>query len=69
MLGNVYEWTCSKYKANYDGSEQKCSVSARKYSRRGGSWPNSPRRVRAATRDNYDPDTRNNYIGFRLAQD
>jgi len=28
MLGNVWEWTCSEYKKSYDGSEQKCSVSA-----------------------------------------
>ena len=31
MLGNVREWTCSEYKNPYDGSEQECAVSARKY--------------------------------------
>ena len=69
MLGNVYEWTCSQYKKSYDGSEQKCSVSASKYSLRGGSWNFKPRRVRAAYRDNYYPDTRSYLIGFRLARD
>jgi formylglycine-generating enzyme required for sulfatase activity len=69
MSGNVLEWTCSEYKANYDGSEQKCSVSARTYTLRGGSWNGLPRWVRAADRFNLNPDFRNNLIGFRLAQD
>jgi formylglycine-generating enzyme required for sulfatase activity len=69
MSGNVWEWTCSQYKKSYDGSEQKCSVSASKYSLRGGSWNFKPRRVRAAYRDNYYPDTRSYLIGFRLARD
>jgi formylglycine-generating enzyme required for sulfatase activity len=70
MLGNVWEWTCSEYKKHYDGSEQKCSVSARKYSLRGGSWFDSPgRRVRAADRWSAGPGARNRHIGFRLAQD
>ena len=69
MLGNVREWTCSQYKKRYDGSEQKCSVSAGKYSLRGGSWVNWTRGVRAANRNNDNPDDRNNNIGFRLAQD
>ena len=34
MLGNVWEWTCSQYKKSYDGSEQKCAVSAGWYSLR-----------------------------------
>ena len=69
MLGNVYEWTCSQYKKSYDGSEQKCSVSASRYSLRGGSWYSKPRGVRAAPRVYDFPAYRYNYIGFRLAQD
>ena len=69
MLGNVSEWTCSAYKENYDGSEQKCSDSARFYSLRGGSWSGIPRWVRAAARSVSYPDTRRNFIGFRLARD
>ncbi len=72
MLGNVYEWTCSKYKESYDGREQECAVSASKYSLRGGSWGNAPWRVRAAARDSYFglPALRNfHLIGFRLARD
>ena len=69
MLGNVWEWTCSQYKESYDGSEQKCSVSASKYSLHGGSWGNKPMWVRVATRFGYNPDARDYGIGFRLAQD
>ena len=70
MLGNVYERTCSQYEESYDGSEQKCSVSARKYSLRGGSWASVPKTVRAAYRGNiFYPDNRDFHIGFRLAQD
>ena len=70
MLGNVWEWTCSEYKESYDGSEQKCSVSANYYSLRGGSWLDRPRWVRAANRFNFGyPDYRYSYIGFRLARD
>ena len=69
MLGNVWEWTCSAYTESYDGSEQKCSVSASTYTLRGGSWSNEPRRVRAAYRNFYYPDNRYNFIGFRLARD
>jgi len=73
MLGNVFEWTCSEYKKRYDGSEEKCSVDAGKYSLRGGSWGHFPGGVRAANRftefRNLTPDLRFSYLGFRLAQD
>ena len=69
MLGNVWEWTCSEFKGPYDGSEQKCAVSARTYTLRGGSWFNKPGRVRAAHRHGLNPAHRLIYLGFRLAQD
>ena len=69
MSGNVAEWTCSQYKASYDGSEQKCAVSASKYSLRGGSWFHAPWWVRAASRGGSSPDYRDSDFGFRLAQD
>jgi len=70
MSGNVAEWTCSAYKENYDGSEQKCSDSARFYSLRGGSWSGIPRWVRAANRYVYGlPDARHISLGFRLARE
>ena len=69
MLGNVYEWTCSDFTERYDGSEQKCSVSAESTPLRGGSWYDAPGWVRAAARYGYDPDNRIDNIGFRLARD
>ena len=69
MSGNVLEWTCSEYKKRYDGSEQKCSVSAGKYSLRGGSWSFGPEYVRSASRNNRGPNVRFYGLGFRLAQD
>ncbi|NCC93840.1 MAG: hypothetical protein EOM10_11230 [Opitutae bacterium] len=35
---------------------------------RGGSWNNTPRRVRSANRNRNTPDNRNDNLGFRLAQ-
>jgi len=69
MSGNVYEWTCSEYKRNYRGSDQKCAASDRRYSLRGGSWPLGPGWVRATARLYDYPDGRGDSIGFRLAQD
>ena len=69
MSGNVFEWTCSAYTKSYDGSEQKCSVSAEDYSFRGGSWANDPRVVRSAYRFSFGPSSRGGDLGFRLARD
>ncbi|MFZ4702525.1 MAG: SUMF1/EgtB/PvdO family nonheme iron enzyme, partial [Candidatus Methylumidiphilus sp.] len=56
----------------YAGGELKCAsnndvTSSRAV--RGGSWFSTPQFVRSANRDKYGPAYRNNYIGFRLAQD
>jgi formylglycine-generating enzyme required for sulfatase activity len=69
MSGNVWEWTCSEYRENYDGSELECSVSAVEYSLRGGSWNGLRRGVRAAYRGNLLPGIYNHSIGFRLVRD
>ncbi len=34
---------------------------------RGGSWINNPQNCRVSNRNNWNPDNRNNNIGFRLA--
>ena len=60
MLGNVWEWTGSLYKKDYDGSEQNCSekeVSGRRVIR-GGSWDYEPWYVRSAYRTRNYPDYR-----------
>ncbi|MCX7068555.1 MAG: formylglycine-generating enzyme family protein [Methylococcales bacterium] len=70
MAGNVYEWTCSAYFGNYDGSEKQC-VSKNDVSTsrvlRGGSWYNFARHARSAYRNYYTPDNRSSIIGFRFA--
>ena len=72
MHGNVWEWTCSEYVSDYDGNELKC-LSKNDASSfrvlRGGSWFNSPRFLRSATRDGNAPDYRSFNDGFRVAQD
>jgi len=69
--GNVWEWTCSAYVENYDGSEKRCSskndASARRV-HRGGSWNSIPAWVRSAFRYWLTPDYRSLHLGFRLAQ-
>ncbi len=72
MLGNVWEWTCSKYEENYSGAERQClgknnANSARRVLR-GGSWNGVPRHVRAAFRVRGAPANRYHDIGFRLAR-
>jgi len=70
MSGNVREWTCSEYKANYDGSEKVCNNRADDAQRviRGGSWGSAPAGVRSAYRFRFSPVSRTSYLGFRLAQ-
>lgn len=71
MLGNVWEWTCSRYDPGYRGSESHCSSRGERGPRagRGGSWDNKPKYVRLASRGGSSPSTRNSNLGFRLAQD
>ena len=67
--GNVWEWTCSAYAENYDGSEMRCQTSdGTRLVRRGGSWLNGPRYLRAARRVRDSPAYREYRLGFRLAR-
>mgnify|MGYP001009337106 CR=1 FL=1 len=70
MLGNVWEWTCSAYAKEYDGSESKCSKkdTTDPLAVRGGSWDSKPAGVRSANRGRYDPAHRTRDQGFRLAR-
>jgi formylglycine-generating enzyme required for sulfatase activity len=74
--GNVWEWTCSEYREKYyETEEKKCDTkknSAKNMTasrvERGGSWYSGSRYVRSATRNKVDHDSRNYFLGFRLAR-
>ena len=70
MHGNVWEWTCSAYNKDYNGSEQQCVGKNNTSDRvlRGGSWINLPRYVRSAYRYDFTASGRNRDIGFRLSR-
>lgn len=82
MLGNVWEWTCSRYAKRYEGAEKVCidqeyadqsNVSQKKIDQarrviRGGAWRDEPTRVRAASRLGVAPDQPLYRLGFRLAR-
>ena len=70
MLGNVREWTCSKYEPDYSSVERRCYGKSRvkDYVIRGGSWDDQPFWVRSAKRSKSAPNRRFYDIGFRLAK-
>ncbi|MGF1528952.1 MAG: formylglycine-generating enzyme family protein [Candidatus Competibacterales bacterium] len=70
MLGNVWEWTCSKYSENYTGTEKNCHPTLENVpiALRGGAWDFVPRGVRSANRGVFPGAFRSNAIGFRLAR-
>lgn len=65
MLGNVWEWTSSIYKA-YNKSEYTGNV---KRVVRGGSFKHDRTQCRVAYRGRLLPKESKNYIGFRIATD
>ena len=72
MHGNVWQWVEDCYRRSYSGApqdggawtEEKCDARVV----RGGSWNDGPRLLRAAYRKSYDPDDRDDTVGFRLAR-
>jgi len=73
-VGNVWEWTCSKYERQYAGKEQQCinninnENSQTELVIRGGSCFNKPKDVRAANR-NWSKSSLHFYsFGFRLVR-
>ncbi|MBW4434790.1 MAG: SUMF1/EgtB/PvdO family nonheme iron enzyme [Pelatocladus maniniholoensis HA4357-MV3] len=71
MCGNVWEWCLDKYHNNYeqaptDGSAWLNESDNNSHLLRGGSWLLIPRNCRCANRNWYNPDYRNDDVGFRL---
>jgi len=73
MLGNVWEWTCSKYEEKYVGNEASCIDKKIPddvlISVRGGGWNAEPARTRAASRNWGLAWSRQANLGFRLVRD
>lgn len=70
--GNVYEWVQDCWNDSYQGAPSNGSAWLRgdcgRRVRRGGSWFNFPRNLRAANRYRYTSDDRYYALGFRLAR-
>ena len=71
-VGNVWEWTCSKYEDSYQGAEQHC-LSKDDGSRRvvrGGSWDSEPTFARVSFRfhDGWNVWDRSGVLGFRVVR-
>lgn len=72
MLGNVWEWTCSRYHPDYLGYEEECekdTLANHLIVNRGGSTGSMPRRTRSAYRARTHPFNRNDRLGFRLVKE
>ncbi len=70
MSGSLWEWTCSSWSAQFNGSEQQCTNdSANTEGRRvvrGGSWSSHPDYLRSSSRNHRQPGYPYDYIGFRV---
>lgn len=66
--GNVWEWTCSLWREQFDGSETQCAKAdnSTAWVVRGGSWYGNADFARSAARNEFSPDFRNDGIGFRV---
>ena len=67
-VGNVWEWTCSKYENKYSGEEMLCTNDASSYVQRGGSWDDEADWLRAAVRNEWQPSERDIFDGFRIVR-
>ncbi|RDE50936.1 MAG: TIR domain-containing protein [Candidatus Accumulibacter meliphilus] len=65
--GNVWEWTCSLWREQFDGNEQNCVVPEESQPTvvRGGSWESGADYARSAARDYRGPTSAFPSVGFR----
>ncbi|WP_198243418.1 formylglycine-generating enzyme family protein [methane-oxidizing endosymbiont of Gigantopelta aegis] len=71
MIGNVWEWTCSEFKPDYAGQEQRCvnlKDNPEFIAVRGGGWNAEPERSRLDYRNWQSPWVRLSTWGFRLVK-
>jgi formylglycine-generating enzyme required for sulfatase activity len=76
MHGNVWEWVEDIYHDSYQGApadgtawiDSEGENSSRGRVVRGGSWIDLPRMLRSANRTKYEPDDRNDHLGFRVSR-
>ena len=70
MLGNVREWTCSRYESYSTASASLCTTpnEAGRISVRGGSWQQEAAALGSGVREAYEPYRRNVWTGFRIVQ-
>ena len=71
LHGNVWEWCQDHWHDNYDqapidGSAWLTDNAGAGRLLRGGSWNSGPRHCRSACRFSYNPDSRDDNIGFRV---
>ena len=71
MSGNVSEWTCSRYKPKYDGSEEACNTNIKSTDKmvvRGGSWFDPLPWLRSAKRFKIPINMPISSVGFRVVK-
>ena len=68
MAGNIWEWTASCWRENYQTPEISTKDCPRR-ARRGGGWDNSPPSIRSAYRSSGSDVERSYLYGFRVAHD
>ena len=68
MSGNVWELTCSLWRDDFDGSEQRCDDEKDTALRvvRGGSWDFDTVDTRSSARRGIPPRNREDDLGFRV---
>jgi hypothetical protein len=72
-VGNIWEWTCSKYEKKYNGAEQQCldENSSEERAFRGGAWHDSPKMAKVSARgvDGWFILVRGDVLGFRVVRE